>query len=269
MLQDIAPHVYHNAMAFTTPEPGDTALVCGEGGVLLRLEDGQVTLPRVGALRGPFRYAFSIDQTHFYLARDAASLPGYEFRRDYRSYGPADTVFACAVAQSLARWYGANRFCGACGGPMAHSETERAMVCPRCGHVVYPKICPAVIVAVCHGDRLLLTKYAGRAFRRYALVAGFNEIGETIEETVAREVWEETGLRVKNLRFYKSQPWVVSDSLLMGFFADLDGGDTVRLQMDELSEGRWFSRDELPTDHSGDSLTGEMIERFRRGQEPQ
>ena len=145
---------------------------------------------------------------------------------------------------------------------------ERALVCPTCGRTVYPKICPAVIVAVCHGDRLLLTKYAGRSFRRYALVAGFNEIGESIEETVQREVLEETGLQVDNLRFYKSQPWVVTDSLLFGFFAELAGPDCIHLQEEELAEAQWFPRNALPTDHSSDSLTGEMIEIFRAGKEP-
>lgn len=141
------------------------------------------------------------------------------------------------------------------------------MVCPRCSNIVYPKICPAVIVAITDGDRLLLTKYANRKFRRYALVAGFNEIGESIEETVHREVLEETGLRVKNLRFYRSQPWVYTDSLLMGFYCDLDGSDEVHRQESELSEATWFHRSELPTNHSGISLTGDMIIRFRMGLE--
>ena len=169
---------------------------------------------------------------------------------------------------SLLRWYTGNRFCGACGAENRHSEKERALVCPRCGRVLYPKICPAVIVAITDGDRLLLTKYAGRAYKRYALVAGFNEIGESIEATVHREVLEETGLRVKNLRFYRSQPWVFTDSLLLGFFADLDGPDCITLQEDELSEGAWFDRAHLPDVPPGGSLTGEMIELFRQGREP-
>ena len=101
---------------------------------------------------------------------------------------------------------------------MEKSTVERAMVCPACGNTVYPKICPAVIAAVHDGDRLLLTRYRGRAFKKYALIAGFNEIGESIEDTVRREVLEEAGVHVKNLRFYKSQPWVFTDTLLMGFF---------------------------------------------------
>lgn len=139
------------------------------------------------------------------------------------------------------------------------------MVCLDCGSTVYPKICPAVIVAVVNGERLLLTRYRGRPFKKYALVAGFNEIGESIEATVHREVMEEVGLRVKNLRFYKSQPWVFTDSLLMGFVCELDGSDTITLQEDELAEANWFAREELPKDYSHISLTGEMIEQFRLG----
>ena len=148
---------------------------------------------------------------------------------------------------------------------MRDSDTERARVCPACALTVYPKICPAVIVAVTDGDRLLLTKYRGRAFKRYALVAGFHEIGETIEDTVRREVFEETGLRVKNLRYYKSQPWVFTDSLLLGFFCELDGSDKITLQENELSEAGWYHRTEIPDDYSSISLTGEMIGSFRAG----
>ena len=194
-----------------------------------------------------------------------AAPAGYDYRptRPLRDLRPDETLFALGAGESLWRWYEANRFCGHCGAPMAHGTSERSQVCPRCGQTVYPKICPAIIAAVYDGDRLLLTRYRGRPFTRYALVAGFNEIGESIEDTVRREVMEEVGLRVKNLRFYKSQPWVFTDSLLMGFFAQLDGPDAITLQEDELSEAAWFDRRNIPTDHSGISLTGEMIEYFR------
>lgn len=144
------------------------------------------------------------------------------------------------------------------------------MRCPACGGLVYPTISPAVIVAVTHGDRLLLTKYSQTArpgtVRNYALIAGFAEIGEPLEGTVRREVMEEVGLPVKNIRFYKSQPWSFSSSLLSGFYCDLDTEDeTVTLQEDELGEGTWFDRSELPEGGSSISLTHEMIERFRQG----
>ena len=115
------------------------------------------------------------------------------------------------------------------------------------------------------GDRLLLTRYRGRPFKKYALIAGFNEIGESIEDTVHREVMEEAGLRVKNLRFYKSQPWVFTDTLLMGFVCELDGSDRITVQESELAEANWHLRSELPEDYSHISLTGEMIEQFRLG----
>lgn len=270
MLQDIAPHIYHNPMSFAPPAPGDLALACAGGGVLAKLEAGLLRLPTVEQCTGAsgWIYGFSIDETHYYLPQSTPQAKDFSMVFNYRTLGPGQTVFACAVGESLTRWYAGNRFCGACGRPLEPSTLERALVCPACGRTIYPKICPAVIVAICHGDRLLLTKYAGRSFRRYALVAGFNEIGESIEETVRREVLEETGLQVDHLRFYKSQPWVVTDSLLFGFFVELAGPDRIRLQAEELAEARWFTREELPTDHSTDSLTGEMIEVFRAGKEP-
>lgn len=142
------------------------------------------------------------------------------------------------------------------------------MRCPKCGAMVYPRISPAVIVAVTDGDKLLLTKYSDRPVRGYGLIAGFNEIGESIEETVHREVREEVGLRVKNLRFYKSQPWSFSSSLLVGFFCDLDGEEKITLQEDELAEGTWFSREELDYTDENVSLTNEMICLFQEGKEP-
>ena len=118
--------------------------------------------------------------------------------------------------------------------------------CEHCGFMVYPKISPAVIVAITHQNKLLLTRYANSAPGRYALVAGFCEVGETVEETVIREVMEEVGLAVKNPVYYKSQPWGFSDSLLVGFFADVDGSTEFVLEEAELSEAIWLSRYEIP-----------------------
>ena len=131
--------------------------------------------------------------------------------------------------------------------------------------MVFPKIAPAVIVGVTHGDKILMTKYAGREYKRYALIAGFTEIGETAEETVKREVMEEVGLHVKNLRYYKSQPWAFSDTLLMGFFAEVEGDDSITLDREELALAEWFERENIPASESDISLTSEMIEFFRAG----
>lgn len=268
MFQDIAPHIYHNEFSKKPAEPHDCLFVFSKDGLLCRVEEKRVILPtfaELGMEHG--QHLFSIDEVSYYLYEGENCQPvsgwQYESTRKLRDCEADEHLFAMGAAESLWRWYSANRFCGRCGSRMEHGTTERSQVCPNCGNTVYPKICPAVIVAVCDGDRILLTRYAGRAFTRHALIAGFAEIGESIEDTVRREVMEEVGLKVKNLRFYKSQPWVFTDTLLMGFYAELDGSDAVTVQEDELSEALWFRREEIPQDYSAISLTGEMIETFR------
>ena len=132
--------------------------------------------------------------------------------------------------------------------------------------MIFPKIAPAVIVALTHGNKILLTKYAAtRDYKKYALIAGFVEIGETVEETVEREVMEEVGLKVKNLRYYKSQPWSFTDTLLMGFFCELDGEDGITLDTDELAMAEWFEREQMPVEAEDLSLTNEMMMAFKHG----
>lgn len=275
MIQDIAPHVYHNEMSFAAARTDDFVLYFTDSHTLyVNLTENALRLPTVGELgaeMGNLQYLFSVDERGYYLLRDVpapretdefAYLPTARLRGCHKD----EALFACAAGESLSRWYAGNRFCGHCGVKMQTSKLERAMVCPDCGNTVYPKICPAVIVAVSDGERLLLTRYKNRPIKHYALVAGFNEIGESIEDTVRREVLEETGVHVKNLRFYKSQPWVFTDTLLFGFYAELDGSDRITVQEDELSEALWVSRAELPEDTTHISLTAEMIERFRRGE---
>ena len=269
MFQEIAPHVYHNEMRFDAPERDDYVIEIRPDGVTANCTEGKLQLPRVSDFADAnCSYLFQIDEKRYYLLLEGklkASDWGVVPHAQVRACVADETMFAVAVAQSLHRWYAANRFCGKCAAAMKPSQTERAMTCPSCGNTVYPKICPAVIVAVTDGDRIVLTRYKNRPFKKHALVAGFSEIGETIEQTVHREVLEETGLRVKNLRFYKSQPWVFTDTLLMGFFCELDGSDAICAQEDELAEAKWFSRDEIPSDYSPISLTGEMISQFQSG----
>ena len=127
-----------------------------------------------------------------------------------------------------------------------------------------------MIVAVrsADGERILLTKYANRKFAAYALIAGFTEIGETLEETVAREVMEEVGIHVKNLQYYKSQPWGIVDDILMGFFCTVDGDETIRLDREELKLGAWFTRSEVQLQPTNFSLTNEMMHQFKEGNDP-
>ena len=142
------------------------------------------------------------------------------------------------------------------------------MRCPNCGNMIFPKIAPAVIIALTNGDKLMLSQYANLNYKRYGLLAGFVEIGETAEEAVAREVMEEVGLKVKNIRYYKSQPWGISGNLSIGYFCDLDGEDCVHLDRNELALAEWYDRKNLSAEDDGISLTREMIRIFGEGKEP-
>lgn len=277
MIQDIGEGRFHNEYIPVPPKAdsrvlvyrGREVLVGGSEEQIVYLTYGEVTA-RFPELKGQETYLFRIDETAYYLFReqafDADLFPGFAWHKiEYmRTAAPREEAFAGVTGMQIAQWYKNRRFCPRCGKPMEHDTKERMMRCNSCGLTEYPKICPAVIVGVMHDDRLLLTKYADRDFKRYALIAGFAETGETIEETVKREVMEEVGLKVKNLRYYKSQPWSFSDTLLMGFFAEVDGADKITLDETELSEGRWCTREEIPED-DGISLTREMMRVFKEG----
>ena len=304
MIQDIEPHQFHIEYFHYYPRREDTVLVCRGQSVLLKQNGrGMISFPKVenfpeGEMR--FRYLFRIDEERFFLGipslgkqaeeiqkwvdfetgeehcdfgQDFPVPSGYRFEntRIFRGGRPVDRAFAGMVGCRLAQWYEESRFCGHCGVPMVHDEKERMMRCPKCGRTRYPVICPAVIVAVVHNGKLLMSRYAGRSYKNYALIAGFAETGETIEQTVHREVMEEVGLKVKNLRYYKSQPWGISGGgLLLGYWCELDGDETIHLDNFELADGAWVSREELRRDYrdNGIALTSEMIARFAAGEDP-
>ena len=183
--------------------------------------------------------------------------------RIFRSTDPKDLCFAGMTAWHLYAWYKESAFCGRCGHPAIHDERERMMRCPVCGQRNYPRIAPAVIVGVTHGDRIMMTRYAGRSYKGHALIAGFCEIGESVEETVRREVMEEVGLHVKNIRYYKSQPWGFAFNLLMGFYCEVDGDTRVTMDEEELSVAKWVHAREIGQEESNLSLTADMIVHFK------
>ena len=273
MIQDIAPYKYH--LEFQKPDADEFSYYIFVDGqkLLFHVEDGKLTLPLY--IDHPVEhptYLCSVDDKEFFLCRDGEALQyfmdrGFTFQPlgALRVSGPEWLRYGALAAFQFASWYDKNRYCGRCGHKMKHSDVERMVYCEECNNMVYPKICPCVIVAIINGEKILLTRYATNDPRskNYALVAGFAEVGETIEECVAREVMEETSLKVKNLHYYKSQPWPFSDSLLFGFYCELDGDEHYQVDNFELQSAKWAERDELEPDKDKVSLTREMIQRFK------
>lgn len=270
MLQEIYPHRLDNQYRPVSIGPGAKICAFRDQNILSSRRENEVILPDYEQLQGDILrsvYLFSVDDTPYFLAqlREGANLPegfGYDYVRSHRRLGPKHSVYAEMTAWHLYIWYRDNQFCGRCGGRTCHDGKLRMLSCPACGNMIFPKICPAIIVAVTDGDRILLTKYSGREYKNYALIAGFTEIGETAEETVCREVFEETGVHVKNIRYWNTQPWGIDSDLLLGYFADLDGSAEITLDREELSLAGWYRRDALEIPADDVSLTNDMIRAF-------
>jgi len=276
MIQEIEPRHLDNQYHPCQIGPGAKICVFRNQDVLVsRLEDALI-LPSWELLKDQITcwvYLFSVDNEPYFLAdlgNDMQLPEGYMFDnvRSHRNLRPKHTVYAEMTAWHLYIWYRDNRFCGRCGHPTVHDSKLRMLSCPDCGNMIFPKICPAIIVGVTDGDKLLLTKYSGRAHKNYALIAGFIEIGETAEDTVRREVFEEAGVHVKNIRYWNTQPWGIEADLLLGYFADLDGSAEITMDREELSLAGWYNRDEMNIAADDVSLTNDMIRAFIENRHP-
>ena len=275
MLHEIAPKQYH--VEFAKKQPGDDAVCFVFKGpeILEKMVDDVLLPPTYGEIKEKvekYIYLFAIDDTEYYLAdlkeEDISEGYGWWIVRNAPEHRAQDQHFAEYTAYQLYVWYRDNQFCGRCG---THTEADgslRMLRCPKCGNMIFPRITPAIMVAVTHEDKILVTRYKGRAYKGYAMIAGFNEIGETAEETVRREVLEEVGLHVSEVKYYKSQPWGIDGNLMLGYFAKLDGSSEIDLDRQELAQAAWLSRDELGEDtiRYQYSLAGDLVDAFRRGE---
>lgn len=273
MIQDIYPHIlkneYHPGLK---PADDDLIFYFSQGKLLISLKDDLLSFPaykEVKTGKDELIYLFAIDDKNFFLQRKTDTIPeGYQYASlsDIRSAdpNPREYVYAAYTAYHLNDWYTSNIYCGVCSAKLEPDDKERALRCPACGKVIYPRINPAVIVGVISKDRLLLTRYRS-GYGGNALVAGFTEIGETLEETVKREVREETGLEVENIRYYKSQPWGIAQDILAGFYCDVKGSDEIRMDDNELRYASFVEREEIGLQETDYSLTNEMMKRFKEG----
>lgn len=275
MFQDIIPHKLNSEYHRYKPEDNDFVIAHNQNQLLIN-EKSKLIFPSVSDVKQQypdininlFIYLFDIDGKKFFFTPESLSETynlKYRNVRSFRDYEPQWVYFCGATAVHFSGWYQSNRFCGKCGSKMMAKDDERALYCPDCNQIVYPRINPVVIVGVTDGDKILLTKNENVEYKGYALISGFMEVGETLEDTVRREVMEEVGLNVKNMHYYKSQPWAFSESILVGFFAEVDGNTIPFLDGKELTEATWCERKDLPADNSCFSLTWDMIENFRLG----
>ncbi|MDR0382997.1 MAG: NAD(+) diphosphatase [Spirochaetaceae bacterium] len=167
----------------------------------------------------------------------------------------------------IAQWLSESGFCGRCGERNTINTPSAERHCPACGRVEYPRVSPAVIVRVTNDDgRILLAHDSKFTENIYSLIAGFYEAGERLEDTVEREVFEEVGLKIKNIRYLASQSWPFPNSLMIGFAADCAGGE-IRCDGVEIEDAQWFSRDSLPRLPGYGSIARFIIERWREGKD--
>ena len=211
------------------------------------------TVP-VGMLGGVYCRAAS-------LPRGATPGPGLAFRPLRSLFGAVDDGLLAAAfrAKQVAEWSRTHRFCGACGSPTARLPGERAMKCTDCGHAAYPRVSPAMMVLVKRGPAILLARHA-HGTGRWSALAGFLEAGESLEDAIHREVREEVGLEVKDLRYFASQSWPFPHSLMCAFTAEFAGGELTP-DLTEIAEARWYAPgDALPELASPQSVARSLID---------
>ena len=203
----------------------------------------------IGVYKGKNSFVVNVkSDKRFYSLREV-----YEFNHD---------LYQIATKAVLINdWYISHQFCGRCGRPTQLDEKDMMLKCTHCGQNHYPRIAPAIIVAIKKEDKLLMAKHSYHDNIRYALIAGFVEPGETIEEAVHREVLEEVGIKIKNLKYEKSQSWPFPNSLMLAFSCEYDTGD-INVDGDEIVEAKWFKSSEIIRYDSDISISDWLVEKF-------
>jgi NAD+ diphosphatase len=225
-----------------------------------------MTLEELGLRPISKRYLGRLGGTHCfaaYLADETEPPANMTFLGLRSLFGELNEhLYGVAVrALSLINWDNTHRFCTQCGSRAETRSDILALQCPACGFTMFPRISPAVIVLVERGKKALLARASRFTEEIYSVIAGFVEPGESLEETVRREIKEETGIEVKNIRYFGSQPWPFPDSLMIGFTARYAGGE-IRVDGEEIVEAKWFAADQLPNIPGKISIARSLIDWF-------
>jgi len=166
-------------------------------------------------------------------------------------------------ASQILNWDKTHRFCGKCGSKTENKKGEIAKICPNCNHIMYPVICPSIIVAVTKSDKILLAHNNGFKDNMYGLIAGFVEAGEDLSSAVKREIFEEVGIKVKNIEYYRSSPWPFPNSLMIGFFAEYESGE-IKVDGSEIKQADWFTKDNFPNIPKKFTIARRLIDEFAK-----
>jgi NAD+ diphosphatase len=233
-------------------------LALPDAGAVASLDHDPARFQPLGLLAGRYCQAGWVDH-------DALPGEGYAWRGLRSLFADMDeqVLGLAGRAFQVAEWARTHRFCGACGGATVLAAGERCFQCPACGHLAYPRISPAMMVLIRKGDSVLLALHTKSTTARFTPLAGFLEAGESVEEAVHREVFEEVGLRVANLRYFSSQSWPFPHSLMLAFTADYAGGE-IRVDPNEIAEARWFGpHDEWPERVPHVSISSQLVDAHR------
>lgn len=240
--------------------------------LLVRHEGDSLSIPRSSDLKRfelapmPKEFLGWLDECPCY----AAELPDENLMSDGFSFvgvrslfvgQSPDVILAAGLASQLLYWSSNHRHCGKCGNFTVKKTDELALACPQCGLIQYPRLSPAIIVAVLRDHQILLAHSQRFSGKYYSVLAGFVQPGETLEECVRREVYEEVGISLKNIRYFGSQPWPFPDSLMIAFTAEYEGGD-IRIDPSEITDAGWFPADHLPSIPHRVSIARQLIEWF-------
>ena len=254
------------------PRPDGHTFVVHRGQLLLR--EGSLALPAAADVADllqaePDRVHVlgSWQERHYQMLwlDEARETPGHAWHGLRALFGVLDDglLGLASRAVQLAEWARTHRYCGVCATPMQPKQGERCYACPQCGMMAYPRISPAMMVLIRKGDSVLLAMHTQSPYKRYTALAGFLEAGESVEDAIHREVREEVGLRVHNLRYFGSQSWPFPHSLMLAFTADYLDGE-IRIDPNEIADARWFGPgDEWPEPPVGVSIAAQLVTAHR------
>lgn len=276
MIQDIHPHCFNNKYIEVSSIGEDDYIFHFKlSSLLLKRNGEEFDLPRKKDFLSftdhpENNFLFTLNDINCFLIQGELETDSTQFVHQeisfFRTHKQKEIAWVSIVAYHLMNWYTQNKFCGKCGNKTIVKTDERAITCPGCKTTVYPKISPAVIMAIVCKDKLLLAHNSNFQANWYSLVAGYVDIGESLEDAVIREAKEEVGLDVKNIRYYKSQPWPFSGSVMIGFIAQADDTQEICVDNKEITHAAWYTKDNLPNHPPALSIAGELIEKFKSGE---